>query len=813
MTRYLLLPLSLLTLGLVVLVALILLAHFGGVHIASSAEIPGLNAEVVLNISDDGIVTLDTDNIEDLFASLGYVHALQNAWPMTLRQRISAGMLGRHSSDPKALELDRHIRMLGIPLAARNSYSALPDSLRRLLDAYANGVNTAFDANGLSRDETFVLLGLEVEPWEPWHTLAVEHLIAYLGTSPTINDEDVLAYNQTPELARFLTADSLLRDRIGISGLEHSFGYTDDRLSLVRMVTGSSAFPLIQPIGIHYRGEEMLVGSIAGSTILPAGWTATRSWILNPTGIAEIHISWESAPDPKFDRLILSGDREALVKTRQRESTLFIDLAVAAPPRFVAEPDTFPDPEPEMEEQEPEEVEVPVVDSEPEPEPIPEPVDPPPTPLEPDTVIDDDPQPEPEPVVEPEPEADPEIEDEPEVEPEPEADPEPVPEPEQLPAVETDTLQAQTHTSLFRFAAFQEEIRDEIEPADDFFEEELDTDIWWVLSWNGLAHSTDLPAWLALLEGQIPVFNLFDSGIAEGSFGDPSLSVRLALPDSLLPAPSAIGDDAYSVWAARIAPPLIQAIGPPDSLVATARSAAAFLSGWDFEYAPDAIAGTIFDHWMHSYRSITGHLPNPDSLQLYREAQVDTLYIRFEDHVAQLIDLARSRGNPLPSLADTLDTYPERADSLVAAPRTQMIDSYDLSILRRAYVDALETIVDTYGPPGASWRWDRTSVDLLHFSTSDDPLGRFQSVELRNGGHPTAINWGSSILFPEIDATASWTGWRSSSAADSVFVRFQNPAAFPPNHRQRDEPTITIGYALSSERTGRKIRLIPADEN
>ena len=140
-----------------------------------------------------------------------------------------------------------------------------------------------------------------------------------------------------------------------------------------------------------------------------------------------------------------------------------------------------------------------------------------------------------------------------------------------------------------------------------------------------------------------------------------------------------------------------------------------------------------------------------------------------------------------------------------------MIDSYDLSILRRAYVDAMETIVDTYGPPGASWRWDRTSVDLLHFIASDDPPGRFQSVELRNGGHPTALNLGSSILFPEIAATASWTGWRSGSAMDSVFVRFQNPVAFPANHRHRDEPTITIGYALSGERTGREIRLIAAD--
>ena len=93
-------------------------------------------------------IVRDTANVPHLFGSndhdtlfaLGYVHAEDRLWQMTMLRRTAQGRLSELFGD-ETLEVDMVVRRLGIYRAAHTSLSALrPDTIKKL-EAYAQGVN------------------------------------------------------------------------------------------------------------------------------------------------------------------------------------------------------------------------------------------------------------------------------------------------------------------------------------------------------------------------------------------------------------------------------------------------------------------------------------------------------------------------------------------------------------------------------------------------------------------------------------------------------------------------------------------------
>jgi penicillin G amidase len=748
------------------LAVLMLLAYGTGPGHARSAEVPGLSAEVSLALSDDGVAVIEASSEADLFAALGYAHALRNAWPMTLRRQAAAGALSRWFPDSTGLALDRHTLRLGFADAARSAYAALPDSARVLLDAYAEGVNAAFRANRLARTDDFILLDVEPEPWLPWHPLAVERLIAYLATPPlapeAAAEAEGPALRETAELRRFLAADSLLRDYLQLGGMQHSLAFATTALApeagdtlgvaggtafYQRIVHGGSALPLVQEAEFRIGGRRVLAATVPGTLALLGGFADDGAWAVLPSSAARLRTTSTEPPPPSHGRVVRRDGAEALVEAYRAPGLLFIARAGAAlpppPPDTLAlGADTLAAGG------------------------TPPPVAPAPPPV----------APAPPPVAGPEP-----------------IDPAPGPG-------------------------------------------------WWVLEWAGFQAGSDLGAWLALLAGQTPTFAVFTGGglrvSAEGAaepFGQPAyvqavpgglvvgaspqaeyVAERLAAPDSLRPTLEALGRDTYSPWAARLAPPLAAALGHPDSVVAEFREAASFLMGWDHRYDPEGIGASIFETWMGAYRSALGGLPNPDTLQLTQVTRTDTLLIRFDAFVAEEVAAARAAGRRPPPVVDTLEAFPERADSLVAITRTRREDTADLVRLKGALRQGLATLRREHGRPGASWRWERVQRAHLVFPGWGDtprrrPGGsRFRPVPLAEGGHPTSIGWGPSEAFEGAEAAGSWAGWTSS--ADWGRVRFlaRTPYHEPPpvRHAERPDPA-PIRVAERGATPEQTVRLTP----
>ncbi len=106
----------------------------------------------------------------DAWFGLGYACAQDRIFQMDFDRRRATGRLGEvlgvsvRSSDLLA-------RKLRLTDSATRDYEKLSTDTKWMFDSYAAGVNAAL-TNGVGSTE-FDLLGIDVEPWLPWHSIAV----------------------------------------------------------------------------------------------------------------------------------------------------------------------------------------------------------------------------------------------------------------------------------------------------------------------------------------------------------------------------------------------------------------------------------------------------------------------------------------------------------------------------------------------------------------------------------------------------------------------------------------------------------------
>jgi penicillin amidase len=125
--------------------------------------VPGLGAPVEVLRDEHGVPHIFAQSEADAQFALGFVHAQDRLWQLEMNRRIAAGRLAEVLGTG-ALDTDRFLRTLGIRRVAEANVRHLDDESRRLLAAYAAGVN-AFLATRPVLPPEFWLIGVTPEPW------------------------------------------------------------------------------------------------------------------------------------------------------------------------------------------------------------------------------------------------------------------------------------------------------------------------------------------------------------------------------------------------------------------------------------------------------------------------------------------------------------------------------------------------------------------------------------------------------------------------------------------------------------------------
>ncbi len=135
-----------------------------------SVRIAGLKGTVEIVRDRWGVPHIYAGDEDDLFFAQGYVHAQDRLWQMELQRRAGAGRLSEVLGEP-TLEIDRYFRTLGLNRAAEAEAAALSGESRRVLEAYAAGVNAYMRQQKGRLSLEFALLRYEPQPWRPVDTL------------------------------------------------------------------------------------------------------------------------------------------------------------------------------------------------------------------------------------------------------------------------------------------------------------------------------------------------------------------------------------------------------------------------------------------------------------------------------------------------------------------------------------------------------------------------------------------------------------------------------------------------------------------
>ncbi len=184
------------TTGLVLLV----LAAIGLVYFLASQSLPEYDQTLeVQGVTAPVEIIRDTANVPhiigetdpDVFFGLGYAHAQDRLWQMTVMRRTAQGRLSEVFG-ARTVAVDKLLRRLDLYGLAHRSVEAQDDYTMAALRAYSAGVNARLtqineEALGRGAPEMF-LFNAPVSPWQPGDSLAVIKLMG-LQLSGHLKDE------------------------------------------------------------------------------------------------------------------------------------------------------------------------------------------------------------------------------------------------------------------------------------------------------------------------------------------------------------------------------------------------------------------------------------------------------------------------------------------------------------------------------------------------------------------------------------------------------------------------------------------------
>ena len=303
-------------------------AAIGLAYYFASRSLPDYNAQTVVAgitapveiVRDNANVPHifgDTDN--DVYFGLGYAHAQDRLWQMTMLRRTAQGRLSELFGE-RTVRIDEVLRRFDLYALAVSSVNAQTDETKLALNAYSAGVNawmTEVNAGARGRGAPEMwLFSHPVAPWQPADSVAVLKLMALQLSSHL--ESEVLRARTSLLLGNDRLADILPDDPTsGTAALPEFAALVPDVPAY--MPNTRMAFDPLSPIkpsqlaGASNAWAANAARSATGSTLMAndphLGLTAPAIWYLARLELAEGGVIGGTIPGMP---LVLSGRGDTL---------------------------------------------------------------------------------------------------------------------------------------------------------------------------------------------------------------------------------------------------------------------------------------------------------------------------------------------------------------------------------------------------------------------------------------------------------------------------------------------------------------------
>jgi penicillin amidase len=258
--------------------------------VSGTVTVAGIGAPVHILRDGHGVPHVQASSADDAAFAMGYTHAQERGWQMEFSRRVASGHISEFAGD-EGLAADRFMRRLGLLHVAEEEARSLDDETRRILDAYAAGVNAVW-SSGHPLPLEFTLLRITPEPWRPAHSLLVGKLLN-LG----------LALNMDNELRRF----ELLRRLGPETASKLDFLYPDSNPTILTETARTAATEGGDAADLFREASRWIPTGTAGA--------ASNNWVVDGTMTAtgrpmlcnDPHLP-PSAPSIWYQAHVAAGD-------------------------------------------------------------------------------------------------------------------------------------------------------------------------------------------------------------------------------------------------------------------------------------------------------------------------------------------------------------------------------------------------------------------------------------------------------------------------------------------------------------------------
>lgn len=144
----------------------------------ATISMPELQQPVQVHWDDYGVPSIFATNQNDLYTALGYVHAQDRLWQMTVSQLFVEGRFAEFLGED-VIEFDKFSRTIGFWRIAAELEQNLSGDELRMLTSYSKGINRYIADNRKSLPVEFALTGINPIEWTPRHSIALTRLLGW----------------------------------------------------------------------------------------------------------------------------------------------------------------------------------------------------------------------------------------------------------------------------------------------------------------------------------------------------------------------------------------------------------------------------------------------------------------------------------------------------------------------------------------------------------------------------------------------------------------------------------------------------------
>ncbi|OGF64965.1 MAG: hypothetical protein A2Y62_00620 [Candidatus Fischerbacteria bacterium RBG_13_37_8] len=139
---------------------------------------PSIGNEIHIFWDEAGIPHIFTENEEDYFFALGYIHAMERLFQMESYRRLAGGKLSEIYGE-EGVSVDTFFRCLNLTETVRLEEFILEPELKNKLRFYTNGINYFIKKNQERLSPEFIFLNIEPELWEVSDVLKIMKVISW----------------------------------------------------------------------------------------------------------------------------------------------------------------------------------------------------------------------------------------------------------------------------------------------------------------------------------------------------------------------------------------------------------------------------------------------------------------------------------------------------------------------------------------------------------------------------------------------------------------------------------------------------------